>query len=113
MVGLWGRYGGVRYSTRDVSREVTLSVDLRAETGGPLLDETRVVPAGVFRRALAEQASGPSIAEVRIWLYGQEMRLVAEYTGRPGLREITPEVVRRAASDPAFREQLVQQVAVA
>jgi hypothetical protein len=109
------RYGAHALDRIDVSGVSCMSIDLRAETGGPPgPDETCLMPAGTFRLSLyGPAADEPPVGEVRIWLRSREVRIVGCLTGRPGVIEIPPDTLEAAMQDPRYRRLLREWVEAA
>lgn len=91
-----------------------MSIDLRQKTGAHVPDESAVVPAGTFRRALFAPTPGEwPTGEIRLMINGQEVRLVAEPTGRRDVIEITPNMIESIDQDPNYRAQWRHYLGVA
>lgn len=90
----------------DVSQSPCYSVDLRRDFGVHAPDESCLLPAGTFRRALFVATPGEyPTGEVRVVVAGREIRIVRELTNRPGIVEMTPEMIAACDTQEAYRDQ--------
>ena len=100
------RYGVIDFGTADVAAVPCWSLDLRQQTGGQQPDESGVVPAGIFKRALFGSTPGEHpTGEIRMIVNGREIALVGELTGRAGVVEMTPQMLWAADQDNTYRAQ--------
>lgn len=110
-------YGGneISLSRVDIRGVWSLSLDLRAETGGPAgADETRWVKPGTFALSVFEPSHGDHpVGEIRIWFGGRELYIVGHLTGRPGVVEVTPDHLSSAIKDDGYRAQVLRWLGVA
>ncbi len=102
------RYGDIDLVRTDVRGRRVWSVDMRQltdldQTG----DETCVVEPGTFGVALtAGDGDNLPIAEIVMRWQGVDVCVVAELTHREGKREVMPEHLQAAQTDPIYRRQL-------
>lgn len=101
-------YGVIEFGGVDIADQVCASIDLRTETGAtPVVNETRLVEPGVFKRSVFKPAPGTyPVGEIRMWYAGHEVSVVGDMTGRAGVIEITPHMLDHASKDPAYALQL-------
>jgi hypothetical protein len=72
-------------------------------------DATRMVEPGTFNVALtAGDDDNLPIAEIVVRWQGVDVHIVAELTGRTNAREVLPEHLEAAQTDPIYRRQLTE-----